>query len=135
MYLVRQFHSLFGSFRQSYRQLPDEESSNLQPHIYQISQAAYNNILKEVTKPQTILVGGESGSGKTESVKLLVDHLSYLSTHSNRDLAKLVRAQRIIFFEFIPCKIQILNANLVLEYFGNARTIRNNNSSRYGKMI
>ena len=84
------------------------------PHIYSIAEQAANNIRH---KNQSILVSGESGAGKTENTKHILKYLSH--TYANDDvLAK-----------------QILLSNHILEMFGNSKTIKNNNSSRFGKFI
>ena len=67
---------------------------------------------------QTVTVSGESGAGKTETAKLL---LKYIMKMSPRDASS--------------CKKPVLDSNSILEAFGNAKTIRNNNSSRFGKFI
>uniref|UniRef100_A0A3B4AN60 Uncharacterized protein n=1 Tax=Periophthalmus magnuspinnatus TaxID=409849 RepID=A0A3B4AN60_9GOBI len=90
----------------------------LSPHIFAIAAAAYRNMLNSQTN-QCIVISGESGSGKTESCSFLVHCLTALSqqTYSSG-------LERII-----------LGAAPVLEAFGNAKTVENNNSSRFGKFI
>ena len=93
-----------------YRKLQDTSL----PHIYSIAEKAYQNI---GDKNQSILVSGESGSGKTENTKYM---LRYLCDNYaiNKNLAS-----------------KIINSNFLIELFGNAMTIRNSNSSRFGKFI
>ena len=68
-------------------------------------------------KNQSILVTGESGSGKTETVKILMSHLSCINKGSKEN----------------DVVNKILDSNPLLESFGNSKTVRNDNSSRFGK--
>lgn len=89
------------------------------PHIYSIVDQAYNDMITS-RENQSILITGESGAGKTENTKKAIQYLAASSNTSGK-LGTLEQ--------------QILQANPVLEAFGNAQTIRNNNSSRFGKFI
>ena len=88
------------------------------PHIYGIGEAAFSN-LQATRKDQAILVSGDSGSGKTESTKFMMQYLASVAhqTHTTQTEQK------------------VLQCNPVLEAFGNAKTRRNDNSSRFGKYI
>nr|CCA14100.1 myosinlike protein putative [Albugo laibachii Nc14] len=111
-----------------YRQLPElydvriqekystvDSLLNLPPHIYGISNAAYSHMM-QFTKHQSILVSGESGAGKTESNKIIMTHLASLAGGLD------------------DCTIRkIIQINPLLESFGNASTILNDNSSRVGR--
>lgn len=104
------------------------------PHIYAISDLAFRNMLEE-HEDQSILVTGESGAGKTENTKKVIQYLaaitsSHSSTPRNVITSPTVGSQQRVTFEQ-----QILQANPILEAFGNAQTVRNNNSSRFGKFI
>ena len=90
-----------------------------EPHSYAMAEEAYRTLLK-TGKSQSLVVSGESGAGKTETNKHLMRYLAYRSRAGGgvADLAD-----------------RILQANPVLEAFGNAKTSRNNNSSRFGKFV
>ncbi|CAI0385595.1 unnamed protein product, partial [Linum tenue] len=90
------------------------------PHVFTIADIAYRAMITE-GKSNSILVSGESGAGKTETTKNLMCYLAYLGGNSAAE------GQTI--------EQQVLESNPVLEAFGNAKTARNNNSSRFGKFV
>ncbi|XP_073313046.1 myosin-6-like isoform X13 [Primulina huaijiensis] len=92
----------------------------LSPHPFAIADAAYRKMINEGIS-QSILVSGESGAGKTESTKML---MSYFAHMGGRAAA-----------EGRTVEQKVLESNPVLEAFGNAKTVRNNNSSRFGKFV
>ncbi|KAM7256748.1 hypothetical protein ACFE04_012489 [Oxalis oulophora] len=92
----------------------------LGPHVFAIADAAYRAMINE-GKSNSILVSGESGAGKTETTKMLMLYLAYLGGHAAT--------------EGRPVEQKVLESNPVLEAFGNAKTVRNNNSSRFGKFV
>ncbi|KAG9447665.1 hypothetical protein H6P81_013793 [Aristolochia fimbriata] len=92
----------------------------LNPHPFAIADAAYRLMINEGIS-QSILVSGESGAGKTESTKMLMRYLAYMG-------GRAVSEGRTV-------EQQVLESNPVLEAFGNAKTVRNNNSSRFGKFV
>ncbi|CAO2841966.1 unnamed protein product [Amaranthus hypochondriacus] len=92
----------------------------LSPHVFAIADASYRAMINE-GKSNSILVSGESGAGKTETTKMLMRYLAYLGGRSG--------------VEGRTVEQQVLESNPVLEAFGNAKTVRNNNSSRFGKFV
>ena len=78
--------------------------------------------------PQAVLISGESGAGKTETTKFVMRYLAGLSVVSSGGGAAAAAALDGI-------EAQVLRTNPILEGFGNARTLRNDNSSRFGKWI
>ncbi|XP_027118946.1 myosin-8-like [Coffea arabica] len=92
----------------------------LSPHPFAIADAAYRQMINEGIS-QSILVSGESGAGKTESTKMLMQYLAFMG-------GRAVAEGRTV-------EQQVLESNPVLEAFGNAKTVRNNNSSRFGKFV
>eukprot|EP00929_Paragymnodinium_shiwhaense_P025618 TRINITY_DN15447_c0_g1_i1.p1 TRINITY_DN15447_c0_g1~~TRINITY_DN15447_c0_g1_i1.p1 ORF type:complete len:1423 (-),score=349.76 TRINITY_DN15447_c0_g1_i1:57-4325(-) len=93
------------------------DRAKLTPHVYAASSVAYAG-LKESNMDQAILVSGESGAGKTETVKILMGHLALIASSDDSTHIK-----------------RIVESNPLLEAFGNAQTVRNDNSSRFGKFI
>ncbi|CAR24911.1 myosin 1 [Lachancea thermotolerans CBS 6340] len=104
-----------------YHGSPKEDNK---PHIFAVAEEAYQNLLSQ-RRDQSILVTGESGAGKTENTKKI---LQYLASITSED--KLSPDTSHESFER-----KILQSNPILESFGNAQTVRNNNSSRFGKFI
>ncbi|XP_031969977.1 unconventional myosin-Ib isoform X5 [Corvus moneduloides] len=91
----------------------------LSPHIFALADEAYRS-LRDQDKDQCILITGESGAGKTEASKLV---MSYVAAVCGKGA------------EVNQVKEQLLQSNPVLEAFGNAKTARNDNSSRFGKYM
>ncbi|KAK4673793.1 class II myosin [Podospora pseudopauciseta] len=96
------------------------------PHIYAMADEAFRNLVDD-NENQSILVTGESGAGKTENTKKVIQ---YLAAVARLDSTAKSREQ-----QHSTLSAQILRANPILEAFGNAQTVRNNNSSRFGKFI
>ncbi|XP_076456187.1 unconventional myosin-Ia-like isoform X9 [Babylonia areolata] len=91
----------------------------LPPHIYAIADDAYRS-MRDRSLDQCIIISGESGSGKTEASKVIMQYVAEVSGKGQ---------------EIDRVKEQLLQSNPVLEAFGNAKTTRNDNSSRFGKYM
>ena len=104
------------------------------PHIYTISNNAYHTILDNNSKDQSILVSGESGAGKTQSTKYLMKYLANLSSKANQKENENHNQNTNQNINY-GIEDRILESNPILEAFGNAKTRRNDNSSRFGKFI
>ncbi|KAJ3123943.1 Unconventional myosin-Ie [Nowakowskiella sp. JEL0407] len=93
------------------------------PHIYAVADKMYQAIIQD-EENQCVIISGESGAGKTESAKLIMNYLAAISTNasSSSGTSTIDDVKKII-----------LESNPLLESFGNAKTLRNNNSSRFGK--
>ncbi|KAK7043716.1 Myosin type-2 heavy chain 1 [Paramarasmius palmivorus] len=102
----------------------------LEPHLFAIAEDAYTAMRKE-GMGQTIIVSGESGAGKTESAKYIMRYLASVNPDSASSKTKF----KLTLEESSEIERQILATNPILEAFGNAKTTRNDNSSRFGKYI
>ena len=90
------------------------------PHVYAIGAEAFDAMLTGLGS-QSVLISGESGAGKTETAKKVLQYLTEVAgggVSGTKTIAD-----------------QIMESNPVLEAFGNAKTLRNNNSSRFGKWM
>lgn len=116
---VNPYHNVEGLYSQDqcarYR---GKHIGALPPHPYAIADAAYRALVRE-HKNQAFIISGESGAGKTETAKIVMQYLGFVSGSSSSITAQIQQ--------------RILQAQPILESFGNAVTMRNNNSSRFGK--
>eukprot|EP00929_Paragymnodinium_shiwhaense_P105636 TRINITY_DN7068_c0_g1_i1.p1 TRINITY_DN7068_c0_g1~~TRINITY_DN7068_c0_g1_i1.p1 ORF type:complete len:1764 (+),score=327.94 TRINITY_DN7068_c0_g1_i1:122-5413(+) len=101
---------------------PDQDEPRGAPHIFDVARAAYLEVCRKA-KPQTVLVSGESGAGKTETSKFVMRFLALAGVQSHEETSMSAVEKRV------------LESNPLLEALGNARTLRNDNSSRFGKFI
>lgn len=109
----------------------EENTSKPPPHIYATAEGTYRNLL-ENQKDQSILVTGESGAGKTENTKKIIQYLSSITGNIVENPSSKASTSHT---GMASIDTKILQANPILESFGNAKTIKNNNSSRFGKFI
>nr|WEL12769.1 myosin class II [Halisarca dujardinii] len=115
----------------------------LPPHVYAIADAAYRAMLQD-REDQSILCTGESGAGKTENTKKVIQYLAYVAGAVAKQKAGAGKVRRAsqplqsktgVNEKQGELEAQLLQANPILEAFGNAKTIKNDNSSRFGKFI
>ncbi|KAM0329158.1 hypothetical protein ACHAQA_004454 [Verticillium albo-atrum] len=90
------------------------------PHVFAIAESAYYN-MKAYQDNQCVIISGESGAGKTEAAKRIMQYIASVSGGESGDIKQI--------------KDMVLATNPLLESFGNAKTLRNNNSSRFGKYL
>ncbi|XP_048338731.1 unconventional myosin-XIX [Sphaerodactylus townsendi] len=99
----------------------------LKPHIFAVAEETYRNVKSQIPPVnQSIIVSGESGAGKTWTSRCLMKFYATVASSSSAPEGS-VEVERI--------EKRVLDSNPVMEAFGNACTLRNNNSSRFGKYI
>ncbi|KAF4146803.1 Cytoskeletal adhesion [Phytophthora infestans] len=107
--------------------------SSAPPHLFSIAEKAYTGMKGVVPgsgAPQSIVISGESGAGKTEASKYIMKYLATASKHVASTSSGKTAA--VVHEQIEEC---VVLSNLILESFGNAKTSRNDNSSRFGKYI
>uniref|UniRef100_A0AAR2KTR7 Myosin-9 n=1 Tax=Pygocentrus nattereri TaxID=42514 RepID=A0AAR2KTR7_PYGNA len=137
--LIYTYSGLFCVVINPYKNLPiyseeivemykGKKRHEMPPHIYAITDTAYRSMMQD-REDQSILCTGESGAGKTENTKKVIQYLAHVaSSHKT----KKDQLPGVIGGEL---EKQLLQANPILEAFGNAKTVKNDNSSRFGKFI
>ncbi|XP_054903437.1 myosin-10 isoform X4 [Poeciliopsis prolifica] len=154
--LIYTYSGLFCVVVNPYKNLPiytesivemyrGKKRHEMPPHIYAISEAAYRSMLQD-REDQSILCTGESGAGKTENTKKVIQYLAHVaSSHKGGTLGRNKEAVQMDGSRSLTrgstlvnrgeLERQLLQANPILEAFGNAKTVKNDNSSRFGKFI
>jgi myosin heavy subunit len=107
------------------------------PHVFAIADTCYRGVTEE-QRCQAIVISGESGAGKTETTKKCLQYITYVALQFSKKAdvsapAGRERSATQVAREGIEDKI--LSASPILESFGNSKTLRNNNSSRFGKWM
>ncbi len=114
--------------------------AELPPSIFAVAEEAFSNLLR-FREPQSVVVSGESGAGKTEACRQVLSFIARVSG----DYAQAARgrtgrgkgnaAADATVTAALRVKDRLITSNLVLEALGNAQTVRNDNSSRFGKLM
>ncbi|KAJ3068891.1 Myosin type-2 heavy chain 1 [Podochytrium sp. JEL0797] len=107
----------------------------LNPHIYGIAEECYRAMLEG--KNQSVIVSGESGAGKTQSTKYIMQYLAVVDSLSKIDSVEALMRPEAVSAGIKRSETEeaVLASNPILESFGNAKTTRNDNSSRFGKFV
>ncbi|KAM9857328.1 myosin-9-like [Aulostomus maculatus] len=137
--LIYTYSGLFCVVINPYKHLPiysedivnmykGKKRHEMPPHIYAITDTAYRSMMQD-REDQSILCTGESGAGKTENTKKVIQYLAHVASSfkSKKDQGAVLSHGEL--------EKQLLQANPILEAFGNAKTVKNDNSSRFGKFI
>ncbi|KAG1595261.1 hypothetical protein G6F48_000792 [Rhizopus delemar] len=109
------------------QQYSGKRRGELDPHLFAIAEDAYRFMIREKAN-QTVVVSGESGAGKTVSATHI---MRYFATADDKESGKVKDTSQ----GMTEVEEQIMATNPIMEAFGNAKTTRNNNSSRFGKYI
>ncbi|XP_013864337.1 myosin-9 isoform X1 [Austrofundulus limnaeus] len=138
--LIYTYSGLFCVVINPYKNLPiyseeivemykGKKRHEMPPHIYAITDTSYRSMMQD-REDQSILCTGESGAGKTENTKKVIQYLAHVaSSHKTK------KDQSSMILSHGELEKQLLQANPILEAFGNAKTVKNDNSSRFGKFI
>ncbi|KAJ8036907.1 Myosin-16 [Holothuria leucospilota] len=137
--LIYTYSGLFCVAINPYRRLPiytdkvvllykGKRRSEMPPHVYSIADNAYHDMLQD-HENQSMLITGESGAGKTENTKKVIQYFANIASASVGKVEPQESGKKGNLED------QVIQANPPLEAWGNAKTIRNDNSSRFGKFI
>ena len=108
------------------------ELGELSPHVFAIADVSFRAMMKDEMS-QSILVSGESGAGKTETTKYLMSYLAHVGGRVSSSRGGATNGTAPTATKSV--EQQVLESNPLLEAFGNAKTVRNDNSSRFGKFV
>merc|ERR1719430_1065277 len=142
--LIYTYSGLFCVVVNPYKRLPiytekiieiykGKKRHEVPPHVFAITDIAYRSMLQD-REDQSILCTGESGAGKTENTKKVIQYLAYVAASKPKSSSHLP-ASNEGGLSFGELEQQLLKANPILEAFGNAKTVKNDNSSRFGKFV
>merc|ERR1719412_1885020 len=142
--LIYTYSGLFCVVVNPYKRLPiytekiidiykGKKRHEVPPHVFAITDIAYRSMLQD-REDQSILCTGESGAGKTENTKKVIQYLAFVAASKPKGSSH-VPATTDGGLNFGELEQQLLKANPILEAFGNAKTVKNDNSSRFGKFI
>lgn len=145
--LIYTYSGLFCVVVNPYRRLPiytdkviemykGKKRHEMPPHVYAITDCAYRSMLQD-REDQSILCTGESGAGKTENTKKVIQYLASVAASKSKAGASTEEQSPHAgnVYKSGELEAQLLQANPILESFGNAKTVKNDNSSRFGKFI
>merc|ERR1719346_288918 len=135
--LIYTYSGLFCVVVNPYKRLPiytekiieiykGKKRHEVPPHVFAITDIAYRSMLQD-REDQSILCTGESGAGKTENTKKVIQYLAHVAASKPKSTSHAPTTGEL--------EQQLLKANPILEAFGNAKTVKNDNSSRFGKFI
>merc|ERR1719264_1652925 len=142
--LIYTYSGLFCVVVNPYKRLPiytekiieiykGKKRHEVPPHVFAITDIAYRSMLQD-REDQSILCTGESGAGKTENTKKVIQYLAYVAASKPKGSSHAPPSNEG-GLSFGELEQQLLKANPILEAFGNAKTVKNDNSSRFGKFI
>merc|ERR1711915_492748 len=143
--LIYTYSGLFCVVVNPYKRLPiytekiieiykGKKRHEVPPHVFAITDTAYRSMMQD-REDQSILCTGESGAGKTENTKKVIQYLAYVAASKPKSSSHTPSSTEGPNFTFGELEQQLLKANPILEAFGNAKTVKNDNSSRFGKFI
>merc|ERR1719458_2502963 len=142
--LIYTYSGLFCVVVNPYKRLPiytekiieiykGKKRHEVPPHVFAITDIAYRSMLQD-REDQSILCTGESGAGKTENTKKVIQYLAYVAASKPKGSSH-APTSNDGGLNFGELEQQLLKANPILEAFGNAKTVKNDDSSRFGKFI